>query len=211
MNGVKPHWWPDWSGQVCVAIASGPSATLQNLDKVRDLGLKCIAVCTSFQLAPWADVLVSCDAAWWRVFSEKVVDFRGLRISIEPVYDVHDVHKVTSVIGTNSLLTDEYGVIGRCEGNSGFYATNLAVQFGVRKIILVGFDMSLDNGVHWHGKYEKETGLVNPYPSLVAKWRFAFDGVAEQFKANGVEVVNVSQTSALTAYPKMSLEEALGT
>lgn len=91
-------------------------------------------------------------------------------------------------------------------GNSGFHALNLAVQFGVSKIILVGFDMSLDHGVHWHGKH---VGLNNPTVRNVDRWRRCIDAAAEPIEALGITVVNTSPVSALQNYPKMSLAEAL--
>lgn len=107
---------------------------------------------------------------------------------------------------TDRIMTAEFGVIG-WGGNGGFQAINLAVQFGVRKIILVGFDMRVDKGVHWHGKHGY--GMNNPTTGNVARWRVVADKAAPALAALGVEVVNVSPVSALTAYPKMTLEEAL--
>lgn len=93
-------------------------------------------------------------------------------------------------------------------GNSGFQALNLAVQFGAKRIILVGFDMRLDHGVHWHGPHGK--GLNNPRDPLFASWRDALNGAAPTLAALGVEVLNASAISALTAYPIMDLREAVG-
>lgn len=92
-------------------------------------------------------------------------------------------------------------------GNSGFQAVNLAAHFGVRRIVLVGFDMQLRTGIHWHGRHGR--GLNNPTRHNVERWRRVLDQAAPALAALGVEVVNVSPVSALTAYPKMSLEEAL--
>ena len=41
-------------------------------------------------------------------------------------------------------------------GNSGFQALNLALQWGARKIILVGFDLTDENGLHWYGRNSVE-------------------------------------------------------
>lgn len=75
------------------------------------------------------------------------------------------------------------------------------------KIVLVGFDMRLDLGVHWHGKHER--GLNNPHQGHVDRWRSVLDSVSQVFERLGVKVINTSMVSALTAYPKMSLPEAL--
>lgn len=99
----------------------------------------------------------------------------------------------------------KFGTVGWA-GNSGFHCLNLAVQFLAAKIILVGFDMTVAHGLHWHGKH---VGLNNPTDRNVARWRRCVDAAAEVIDALGIKVVNASQISALQNYPKMSLEEAL--
>lgn len=104
------------------------------------------------------------------------------------------------------MLVGTFGTLG-WGGNSGFHALNLAVQFGVKRIALVGFDMRCDKGLHWHGSHEK--GLNNPTPGNVERWRRVTDAAAPVLAALGVSVINCSPISALTAYPKMSLSEAM--
>ena len=116
------------------------------------------------------------------------------------------MHLVTWSRKRDELLTDRPGVIGD-GGNSGFQALNIAVQFGARKIILVGFDMRLDAGVHWHGKHPR--GLNNPGDHNLVRWRKALNGAAPRLAELGVAVVNASPISALTAYPFQPLLEAL--
>lgn len=91
-------------------------------------------------------------------------------------------------------------------GNSGFQALNVAVQFMCRRIILVGFDMTLAAGVHWHGAHPK--GMNNPSDGNVRRWRDCLDAAADQLDAAGIDVINASATSALQRYPKMTLMEA---
>lgn len=99
------------------------------------------------------------------------------------------------------------GTVG-AGGNSGFQALNLAVQFGARKIILAGFDMTDDSGVHWYGR-NTWSGANNPDYTNFRKWISAFESAAPQLAALGVRVVNTSPHSALTCFPKMSLQEAV--
>lgn len=208
---MPPDWWPDWSGQTCVIVASGPSA--KDADLAQAMGrAKVIVINSSWQLAPWADVLYGCDFAWWRV-NEGVPKFAGLKISQDPkaVRFFPGVHLVkTTRPGYDSpsiLLTQDAGTIGH-GGHGGFQAVNLAAQFGPpSKIILVGFDMRTDLGVHWHGKHTG--GLNNPNARQVGRWREAFDSIAPSLAGLGILVINASPISALTAYQKMTLQEAL--
>lgn len=83
----------------------------------------------------------------------------------------------------------------------------LAVQFGAKRLLLVGFDMRVDHGLHWHGRHG--AGLNNPNQQNVARWRRVIDAAAPTLQALGVTVINCSPISALENYPKMSLSEAL--
>lgn len=113
--------------------------------------------------------------------------------------DVRDAESV-------KILVEEPGAIG-AGGNSGFQALNLAVQFGAMRILLVGFDMHMAAGVHWHGDHGK--GLNNPRDHNFMKWRRTFDKAARTIRDIGVDVVNASLDSALTAFPKMTVEQAM--
>lgn len=118
-----------------------------------------------------------------------------------------DVFQITVDKGKDRILDDEVCVVGD-GGNSSFQAANLAVQFGIKRLLLVGVDMRLDHGVHWHGRHPHF--LNNPSPVNIDRWRRIFDLNAPRFAELGVEVINCSPISALQAYPKMTLREALG-
>lgn len=92
-------------------------------------------------------------------------------------------------------------------GNSGFIATNAVLKCGVRRIVLVGFDMRLDNGKHWHPDHAG--GLSNPRVPAVAKWRNTFNGQAAELARRGMALYRESDVSTLTAFPVLSLQDAL--
>lgn len=198
-------WYPDWSGEVVAIIASGPSANKVDLTILRDR-IKVIAINTSVELAPWASCLYACDGRWWRLYNGKR-EFAGLKISQDPeaaaLYD--DVHLVRVQRDTHEIIT-RIGYLGG-GANSGFQALNLAVQFGAKQILLVGYDMRLDLGTHWHDRHPPP--LSNPMQLNVDKWRLALDGAASKLRELGVEVINCSELSTLKNYPKMTLQEAM--
>lgn len=200
MTPPSPEWFPDWTGRPCIIIASGPSAVLEPIPQ----GVRTIAVNNSWQLAPWADVLYASDAEWWQNGSWE--EFGGLKVSRSGYPGVRKVSLRKAGHGWCNDLIMEPGVIG-AGGSSAFQALNLALQFGSRKLAMVGCDCRLDLGVHWHGSHVN--GLKDPYPSTAAIWRRLFDAAAPQFAALGAEVVNCSPVSALTAYPKTGLAETL--
>lgn len=107
---------------------------------------------------------------------------------------------------TDLVRFDRWASVGD-GGNSGFQLVNAAAQMGASRIILVGFDMTLEHGVHWHGPHGD--GLNNPREAVVDRWRKAFDRSAPVLAAAGVEVWNASPHSRLAAFPKRPLEELL--
>jgi hypothetical protein len=160
-----------------------------------------------WRLAPWADVLYACDFDWW-AHNRGRMDFCGLKIGgdIRPRHAAWGVRPVRIDSRRDELLLDRYGTIGK-GGNSGFQALNLAVQFGCRAIILVGFDMHDRVGLHWHGRHPSP--LRNPTRSSLGRWRRVLDAQTGILRAAGVIVLNASPASALAAYPKMTLRAAL--
>ena len=106
----------------------------------------------------------------------------------------------------NDFVLKPRGVIGS-GSNSGFQAINVAIHMGARKIILVGFDCTLMKGAHWHGRHPP--GLNNPTQAGVDAWRGHLDRQAKLLELVGVELIVASTISTLTAYPRMTFEEAL--
>ncbi len=117
------------------------------------------------------------------------------------------IRKVEVTKLNDQLHIAKVGVIG-WGGNSGFGALNLAVQFGANPIVLVGYDMRLDLGVHWFGLHGR--GLTNPHAKNVERWRRCVDGCEPLLTGLGIRVFNASPVSWLKNYPKMDLMEALG-
>lgn len=198
-------WCPDWRGETVVIIASGPSAKEQPIDRLRGRA-KVVTVNTSYQLATWADILYACDYNWWTK-NRGAPLFQGLKVSQDRVaHGVFRTKRVHAQRGVDHPVFDQLGYI--CwASNSGLQALNLIAQFGPRKIILVGFDMTLKAGSHWHGKHP--SGMLNPIEDHVDRWRVRAEAFAPILAARGIEVINCSPISTLISFPKMGLMEAL--
>ncbi|MFN3585181.1 hypothetical protein [Phenylobacterium sp.] len=198
---MRPAWFPDWTGETAVVVASGPSAAEADLRGCPGRA-RVIAVNESWRLHRGADVLYACDPGWW-VYRHGVPEFEGLRITADAGAAEHfGISHVALQEGQHRILT-EPGQIGD-GGNSGFQAVNLAVQFGARRIVLVGFDY---RGDHWHGRHGGN--LANPGANQLAVWSQRLDAEAARLRSLGLEVFNTSPTSALRAYPLRDLASAL--
>lgn len=99
----------------------------------------------------------------------------------------------------------------RWNRNAGGGAINLAAHFGVKRILLLGFDMQPDKrGVtHWHAglpNYQRPT-----QESSFKKFLMHFPHIARDAKNMGIEILNVSEngSSKLDHFPKVKLKEVL--
>ena len=200
--------WPDWRGETIVIVGTGPSAASADLSLLRGRA-RIIAIKSSWKLVPFADALYGVDRGWW-LAQQGAPGFRGLKFTPSPT--AARLYKLTQVTlrPVETIMVDTVGVIG-CGlrsggGYSGFQAINLAVQFGARRIVLVGFDMTLARGAHW---CPQEQGVSRPDAIRTETWRRSLDGCAAVFERLGIEVLNATPHSALTAYPRVSIEEAL--
>lgn len=199
--------WPDWSGQACAIVASGPSTRAAEVALLKGR-LKVLAIKRCVELAPWADAVYGCDRPWWRSV-RGLPDFPGLKLAYaDRAVDEFGLRKVAIPDPKGCrLLMDQVGVVGS-GGSSGFQALNLAVQFGARRILLLGFDCDDRSGVHWYGR-NMWPGAGNPAGSNFRRWVEAFHGIAGALEDLGVEVINAAPNSAIKAWPRMSVAEAL--
>ena len=109
---------------------------------------------------------------------------------------------------TSVDMTDEPG---RLNGtNSGVCAINLAYQMRPRRIVLFGFDMnrSPKGDPYWFDPYPWAPGGATKAGKYQA-WAAEFDLIRRACDAAGIEVLNASPTSAITAFPKVKPEEVL--
>jgi hypothetical protein len=118
----------------------------------------------------------------------------------------YGLHCVKLTPKRRTMAFERYGEIGS-GGNSGFQAVNLAAQAGAARIVLVGFDYTTARGVHWHGKHP--AGMNNPSERNCERWRGDLDACAGLLAGLGVDVLNVSPQSTLTAFRRATLIEAL--
>jgi len=204
---TKFDWWPDWKSEAVVIIACGPSAPSVPLDglkgKVKFVGIKEAFV----KFCPWGDAAYGCDAPWW-VYKGGLPEFSGLKFCYDSkACDAFPGIKRVFIDdpASDKMLFEEPMKIG-AGGNSGFQAVNLVVQFGCRRIGLVGFDMGDKAGrTHWYGR-SNWPSANNPDETNFRRWRDALSLASFDLKALDVDVVNLSQASELKCFPKLSVD-----
>jgi hypothetical protein len=196
---VKPWSIPLlWHGATVAVLASGPSMSQTAADNVRAAGLHAIVINTTFKLAPWADILYAADAAWWQ-HTPGAFEFAGLKVSCEAVQGALTMQRAKEIVG----YTDDPGCVHSL-GHSGAQAIQIAAKAGARRILVLGMDM---DGSHWHGQHPAP--LRNTHSDQFQIWCDRMQTLARALEARGVDVINCSQVSRLTCWPKVPLEEAL--
>lgn len=203
----SPEWLPDWTGETVAILASGPSAAaaareLHEIDTIRLISINC-----AWSIAPWSDILYACDGKWWRqpgqsYGQEALRSFLGLMVSNDKRTCEGGVVRWVDIARVNHLVTDG-SAIGS-GSNGGFQALNLAVLTGAKRILLCGYDM---RGGHFHPPHPRP--LDNPSDPTLRRFLSAFGNARSQLRELGVEVVNCTLGSSLTAFPIMPLHEAL--
>lgn len=189
-----------WRGQTVAVLASGPSLLPSVVEAVRQSGAPALVTNNSYQMAPWAALLVANDASWWDVHYRDALRFPGLKYSAsDPPYEGVLTQRITGAEGY-----DPDPECLRTGGNSGYTAVHIAAQAGAKRVLLCGMDM---RGGHWHSDHPRP--LRTTPPSTYRRWIERFATLAPELDRISVEVINCTPGSALDVFPRMRLEDAL--
>ncbi len=180
----------NWKDKIAVVVASGPSASTTPLEMARDRA-RVIVVNESWRLAPWADVLYATDGVWWEQ-NKGMTGFEGRRVTSSPY--------AVKAFGIDLFVT-----VGSC---SGMRAIHLAEEMKANPILLVGFEMHVGNGVHWHEPYNNKQ-LRNPGKQQMIVWRMDMERLATKLADRGTHVINCTPDSAIKCFPYKPFAEAL--
>ena len=193
-----------WPGGTCFILGGGPSLKDFDIEQLR--GRRVIAVNCAFRLAPWIDVMYYGDCTWPKKYGgDDFYTFKGLKITTCPQHvNRHDVKVVTKKNAPYGIITDPSFVSWNL--SSGACAVNLAFHFGVKKIVLLGYDMQYVNGEkNWHNFYKDQRGKHEPY----ARFLMPFNYIAKDLARHEIECVNATPGSKLTLFPMVGINEVL--
>jgi hypothetical protein len=197
-----------WPGETIACLATGPSLNQADCDYLRGR-VRVICINDSHRLAPWADVLYSSDRRWWPHY-KGVPSFEGSKFGVgsgqgkaNPFTGYPEI-RVLKNTGYSGLEIEPNGL--RTGRNSGYAAINLAVHLGAARILLLGYNMSHQNGSHFFGNHP--AGL-NQSAALYPGFRRSFDSLVEPLKAAGIEVINCTPNTSLHTFPRRALRDVL--
>jgi hypothetical protein len=215
---VKQYWMaPElWPASTIVCIGGGPSLTREQVESVRGRA-RVIAINDAYKLAPWADVLYFCDCKWWRWHAKHLGSWQGLIVRLQG--GEHDFGDKRIKVMRNMDLPpapgkgkgDRKGGLSdqrdglRTGANSGFQAIGLAVHLGAKRIVLLGYDMQASGTkTHWFGDHPGGTS-AKVYDVMLPHFQTLVAPLAKR----GIEIVNATPGSRLSAFPRKALAEAL--
>ena len=202
-----------WEGETVACIGGGPSLLPEHLDYIKD---KCrvIVINNAYKLAPWADILYFCDYRWytWHKGDKDFQTFKGIKVTLNNLGKVPDDIRKLENLGSTGLTDQPTGL--KTGSNSGYQCINLAVLTGAAKILLVAYDMRFgsDGKSHWHGEHYdtvNKTRVVMGNKVFERNMLPKFHTLVQPLKDAGIDIINCSSISAITVFPKMSIQEAI--
>jgi hypothetical protein len=182
-----------WAGKNVAVLATGPSLVEEDVVAVRDAGFITVAVNHAWTIAPWCDVIYAGDGRYWRAHYEEIDKTapKAKRYSKSA-----NAHKKYRAIYAKTAMKGDY--------NSGQMALEYALRQGPKLIVMLGFDVSLDDGFHFHGSHEK---TPNPNKKRIGRWVEQFSRIPNFYNVD--HVINCSRKTALTMFKRESLEDVL--
>lgn len=205
------YWTPPsmWKGETAWIIGGGPS--LMGLDLTPIHSAHVIGANSAYVLGEWVDIILFSDTNWWQWNAARVqAEYGGI---IATLCTQESVLRNTRLL---PLKRKHANGLSRVQGvinwnkNTGASCIGLAVQLGVKKIVLLGFDMKVkpegeNNGHHWHSLH-KHSPAGNIYER---RFLPPFQELQRDLDSVGVEVFNACPDSALSCFQRGTFEEAL--
>ena len=216
-----------WEGGECWIIGGGPSMPRQfgvPEDIIQDViagrqmpsvyspflssihGKHIIAVNAAYLLGDWIDVIFFGDRGFFLHNQKGLLEHPNIKTTccshVKNQPGVKYIPKDKNYVRGISTKTNQIS----WNNNSGAAAINLAYYFGVKRIVLLGFDMHVIEGTqHWHGEYKKVGAKKLPFSKHLRSFPF----IARDAKKLGVEILNISPDSTIQDFKKVKIEDVL--
>lgn len=199
-----------------IILASGPSVREYNIRDLEKRGtliaINGAALYCKPDLAFSMDRIVSeyCCPLWRVQGVPRIMLRAGITQNFTPKmmegleFFTHDSKDPTFMTPTKGFLNGS---------NSSTCALNLAYQWGVRRVFLLGFDMQrgpktaeIPSGLsYWHPTYPWNTAGAAKNGKL-AEWAEEFEAIKPQFANKGVKIYNVNHRSRIKAFEVISYD-----
>lgn len=225
-----------WQGGTCWIIGGGPSIAQQFevpedlIKKVYDREVPIsvyspylselhnrhtIAINSAFLIGDWIDLVFFGDRGWFFENRHKVAEFTGLKVTCsghlrKPQYQKENI-KFVGKDRTRPKGISRHPSLVSWNLNSGAAAISVAAHMGVKRIVLLGFDMKLgsDHRQHFHSEYGTRGSRLNAKKLPFDRHLKGFHFIKIHAKKMGIEIINASPDSSITEFRKMSVKEVI--
>jgi hypothetical protein len=208
-----------------VIVGSGDSLSSDQIALVRkriaDNAIRCIAINNTAWRIPEAHVIYACDSAWWRCRDEETGKKYAQLVQerCNPQIERWSCDNQCKEFGANIIPArsgkpgegispaDDPRIVRGSGG--GTQAVGMAIKWGARHIVLIGFDAKRGkNGkAHYFGDHPVRQ-LPNPQPFL--QWQKEYDDLAAPAEKMGIRIAQCSIDTATTKLIRSTLEEEIG-
>lgn len=175
-----------------------------------------IGVNAAFLIGDWIDMMFFGDARFFLEYRVRLAEFSGLKVTCherpsKAKYAKENIKYLPKNPKWGKGISPNPSTVS-WNGNSGAAAISVAVHTGVKRIILVGFDMKLNENYkqHWHGLYGtagRKDG--NPRGLPFHRHLLGFKAIHRDSLIRGVEILNACPGSAITQFRKVTVKELL--
>lgn len=177
-----------------------------------------IAVNAAFYIGNWIDAVFFGDGGFFTKNLVQLLEFPKIKVTNNPnwrrKYNTPHIKFLQRDHQKPMGLSTRPGCLS-WNANSGGSAINLASQFGAKKIYLLGFDMKLGgpdgNRQHFHTHYNRARSgqPIDPKKLPFHRHLRCFPVIAKDAKKQGIEIINVSQDTAIKDFKCLKIEDIL--
>jgi len=175
-----------------------------------------IGINNAYQVGTWIDILFFGDSHWHLLHQRKLAMWPGLKVCCDQKFANRPIKKMEGIKFLERDKDHRQGITTNpskvsWNANSGAAAISLAYHLGVKKIYLLGFDMTMDARAeysHWHGSHLPPGKKRKDLPPF-SKHMKGFSKIAEDARELGVEIFLIGKDSAIETLPKVFLKDVL--
>jgi hypothetical protein len=201
-----------------VSGKSTPAAYSPYMEPIH--GKHVIGVNVAYLIGDWIDMVFFGDSKFYVMYKKQLARFPGLKVSCDSACSKCAWIKFLERDNKHSHgISPNPGKVS-WNLNSGSAAISVAANAGAKRIILLGFDMTLgqDGVQHWHTIYQKANMNTTPSPKkgIPPRARLPFNKhlpgfavIASDAKSRGIEILNASPNSVIQEFQKFTVKELL--
>lgn len=182
-----------------------------------------IGINVAYQFGSWVDVCFFGDKRFFLNHKNGLLSYKGLVVSSNTFVAKQNLSwikylpleiKRDKPTNDRNLGISTHRKAVSWNYNSGSSAISLAAWMGVKRIILVGFDMTLgeNNAQHFHNEYADKSAKPRvrrkkelPFNKHLAGFPF----IKRDADNMGIEIINTSLNSVIKDFPKVHIKELL--